>query len=142
MMNETEKLESKKLIIDALEESQQEIIMDKKYTKLFIISLVLTFLPILVFILIPSVSDRYFDMFAGQVSYSSLNYYFSFSPSFILDIPYFLTVMIWALNLWLCIKVRKGTIDRNPLLKHSNLALVVLNSVALAYSLWIIVSLF
>lgn len=137
-MNESiEKL--KKLTINMLQEEHDNHMENKKQ---LLISILLTALPVFIFIITPGLADKYFHVFSGQLIYTGQDHYFGFSPTFVLDLPYFLPPVIWGLALWFCIKTRKEIPSRKSLVNYFNLVLIVLNSVGLLYSLWFLLSYF
>lgn len=115
---------------------------NKKQLKTSIIGLLLTFLPIFIYVITSFIADKYYHVFAGRVTYLTTDYYFSFSPSFILDLPYFLPPIIWAFTLWFCVKTEKDIQDHKSFLNYLMLVLIVLNSFFLLFSLWFIYSLY
>lgn len=134
MSEEIEKL--KKLTINVLQEEHDNHMEDKKQLKDLLISIFLTILPIFIFILTPGLADKYFHVFSGRFMYISQDHYFAFSPTFVLDLPYFLPPIIWAIAVWFCLKIRKEIENRKSFLNYLILALTVLNSIFFLYSIW------
>ncbi|HAQ02909.1 TPA: hypothetical protein DEP30_02285 [Candidatus Nomurabacteria bacterium] len=126
----------KGLIISVLQEEQTNHMNKQKRIKELVLAIVLTILPIFIFIIMPALEDKYFDLFSGRLMYLSQDYYFSFSPLFIFDLPYFFTPIISALAVWFCLKIRKSIENRSSFFNYLNLVLIVLNSVFSLYSLW------
>lgn len=136
----TEGLEKiRNLIIAALQEAQQEDM--EKLTQKIVWIIVLTILPILVYVLGWKFEDRYFGLFSGRLMYISPEYYFGFSPTFVLDLPFFLPPLLWAGAVWLCLKTRKQITDRKSFQNYAVLILLTLNSVFFLYSAWFVLSL-
>ncbi|MCF7834122.1 MAG: hypothetical protein K9L98_02070 [Candidatus Pacebacteria bacterium] len=134
MDKDIEKL--KLLTINMLQETQNNDMEHKQQLKNLVISILLTLLPILIFMLIPSMGNKYFDMFSGRIMYISSDHFFSFSPIFVLNLLYFLPPIIWIFSIWFCLKIRRGIQDRKSFFNYFNLILIVLGSVELLYSLW------
>lgn len=137
MNEDIEKL--KKLTIKVLQEEHDNHMENKKQLT---ISILLTVLPIFIFIITPGLADKYFHVFSGQLIYTGQDHYFGFSPTFVLDLPYFFPPLLWALALWFCLKVRGKIMDRKSFFNYIILILIVLNGIGLAYSLWFIWSIF
>ncbi|OGI73008.1 hypothetical protein A3D42_03040 [Candidatus Nomurabacteria bacterium RIFCSPHIGHO2_02_FULL_41_18] len=140
MSEDIEKL--KKLTIKVLQEEHDNHMENKKQFKNLLVSILLTVLPVFIFIITPGLADKYFHIFSGQLIYTGQDHYFGFSPTFLLDLPYFLPPLLWTLALWFCLKVRKETASRKSFLNYSILSLAVLNSVFFLYSIWFISSFF
>jgi len=132
----------KKLAIDVLQKEQDEEHKKESKTRNTIWAISLTILPFLVYAFTPGLADTYFHIFSGRIVYMGQDHYFGFSPTFVLDLPYFLPLVIWALALWFCIKTRKQIENHKSFFNYFVLVLVVLNSMALVYSLWFIYSYF
>lgn len=124
---------AKKLLMAALQE-----VYDEQMEKQIIWVSIFTFLPILVFVFTPKLFDRFFAPLSGNFMYVSSSHYFSFSQSFLLDLPYFLPPIIWALALCFSCKARRRILSRVSFLNYLILALTVLNSVFWLYSVWFI----
>ncbi len=128
------------LIIKYLEEENNKHMEKKKQIKYSIIAITLTLLPFIIYAFYTDLYNKYFDVFSGSLMYLAKDNYFSFSPTFILEIPLFLPPILWALSLWLYLKVRKDIENRKSFFNYSNLVLIVLNSVFLIFSIFSLLS--
>lgn len=108
----------------------------KKQIKYSIIAITLTLLPFIIYAFYTDLYNKYFDVFSGTLMYTGTNNYFSFSPTFMLNIPLFLPPILWALSLWLYFKIRKSIQNKKSIFNYLIIVLIVLNSIFLLYSLW------
>lgn len=138
MSEEIEKL--KKLTTNVLQEEHDNHMENKKQLKNLLISIFLTILPIFIFIITPGLADKYFHVFSGQLIYTGQDHYFGFSPTFVLDLPYFLPPIIWIIAVWFCIRLRKQTQSTKSFHNYLALVLLTLNFIFVAYSFWFLIS--
>ena len=132
----------KRLAIDTLQEAKNEELEKEQKTKRVVWIIGLTILPFFIYAFTPILFDKYFDVFSGRLMYTGQDHYFGFSPTFILDLPYFLPPVIWALALWFCFKIRKQTQNKKSYFNYFILTLIILNCIFTLYSLWFIGSIF